>query len=217
MNPRFDKHQITKCYHNLDKAKEALSECRNAQNYNQFANSWADFLTRSGSIIHAIEGGSQATPQGRQWYGSIRKRDKNDELLSYMYQARNEVEHGRNTVIETAVPFPFGLVNPETNELEPFLTIDPNRAKVEKTDSGFILTWERNPKIMDEKKNWKLGIGIPRMGLALIPIIDSKFGTVFKVPTTHNGQQLNTKKPIEIGEIYISHLVSFIKEAESMS
>lgn len=206
----FSASAIPKCRDRLEKAREALFRCRNASDYAAFVSAWADFLIFSGAVIHAVEAGAQDTPQGRQWYGGIRRRDRADDLLRYMLQARNEEEHGRNLVSGYNAAPGVGVINPETSLLEPIANIDPSTTKVD--ENG----WETSHGPPYEPRGWKFGIGMVPTGPMLVPIRDSKFLQTYPPPSRHKGALLKVNTPIEVGEVYLTYLAELIDEAASL-
>ena len=210
----FDKSQLPKCYDRLNKAKESLFYCRSADSFDAFVSSWADFLMYCGAVIHAVEGGAQGTPQGRQWYGGIRKRDRSDELLMYMLQARNEEEHGRNKVMGENVMPGIGVVNPITQMLEPMGGVDYTSGELQE-DGTF--KYRRNLDDWERTKRWKIGIGHVPTGPVLVPVRDSKFLKVFPPPSNHKGKPLRANTPVALAEVYVSYLKDLIDEAAAIS
>lgn len=182
----FDPIQIPKCIDRMDKAREALFRCRNARTISEFNSHWASFIVYTGSILHAIEAGADATPQGRQWYGGKRRIGRSDPLLTYMYQSRNEEEHGTSPTTD-GVHFPMGFMDKETGEVD--LTPGPT-------------------------KNLVIGKG-PNL-FSLNTLVDKRFGTTFPPPIEHMGKPLHDNSPIAVADKYTAYLENLIDEAASL-
>ena len=209
MSVNFDRNLLPKCFRKLEQVKEALYHLRNANYLHEFSDAWSRYLTASGGVIHAVEGGAQISPQGRQWYGGIRRRDRADALCIYFLQARNEEEHGRNAVAGYN-PLPgIGVINPETQQLEPFVSWDPDTIEVASDGS-------MTGRQLRENKGWKIGIGSIPVGPILTSIRDSKFGNIFPPPIEHRGRRISNKSPVYLAEIYCIYLESLVQEAANL-
>lgn len=186
----LDPRTIKKCLHRLAKAKEALYRCRSAHSESDFVNSYGEFLIYTGAILHALEAGSKFTPQGMQWYGAKRRFGKNDELLMYMFQARNQEEHDVDDVSELR-PGQFQIGGPAIKNPD---------ARTEGISVG-----------------GQLLIQFTQGHRSLVPITDKRFKQTFPVPTSHLGKPLNTTDPVKIGEIYAAYLEQLVADAALLS
>lgn len=192
MGSTFSEEAIPKCLDRLEKAKEALFRSRNAHSAESFKNAFAEFLIWTGSVLHAIEAGSKETPQGRQWYGGVKRFGKGDELLRYMHQARNVEEH---TKAHAALMDPGATVigGPITPELDN----GGDRRTLAINGSVLFDVQGPNPKFL--------------------PLIDDRYNLLFSVPTMHLGKKLSSQQPIDVGALYLSYLETLIDEAASLA
>ena len=90
----MDKKGIIKAESRLRLAKKAASELSGAKTYEEFADAWYAFLVALKNIYTVLEQGAKASPQSRQWFGGKAAERRADELLQYLYEARNDDEHG---------------------------------------------------------------------------------------------------------------------------
>ena len=81
-------------------ASEALRDLNTADTYDQFFDAWFVFLTAWKSIYTTLEQGAKPSPQSMQWFGGKARERKNDALLQYLFQARNDEEHGLKRSVE---------------------------------------------------------------------------------------------------------------------
>lgn len=210
MGSYFDKRALLKCHDRLNKSREALFRCRNAKSIDDFYSQWASFVGFSGSVIHAVEAGSNDTPQARQWYGGVRRFCKADPLLLYMYQARNAEEHGTESVIAHN-PMPVvGRINPDTDSLEPMNLVD-GRTMVKNADGS--VTAQLIPGFSQSRADWNIGIGSVPTGPVLLPVYDKRFGNRFAPPTSHDGKELRDTSPLAIGELFLTFLEGLVDQA----
>lgn len=108
----------------------------------------------------------------------------------------------------------MGLINPETNLLEPFR--GANLATGEVQADGSIV-YQNDPNERERMKGWKIGIGAVPTGPVLVPVHDSKFDKRYPPPSTHKGKRLKVNTPVDIGEVYLYYLTELIEEAASLS
>lgn len=204
MNRPFNAAAIPKCRERISKAKAALYGCENAHNFAEFESHWNDLLIHCGGAINLIESGSRDTPQGRQWYGGIKREFNGDELLKYMFQARNAIEHDfRDVVWESNasmqsvcttggnINFEDGIPMWGSNEEIPFGSIvkNPDAAIIQITPSG--------PK--------------------LLAVENRKFGDIFRPPSMHLGRPIPEISPRAVGALYISYIESLLARAAELA
>lgn len=215
--PAFDLRLLPKCHDRLDKARRALFECRNASSDHDLLSAWASLLVSGVGVIHAIEAGSRGTPQGRQWMGKVRRDGRNDPLVSYMHQARNDEEHEADPAIVRPPNLPLCWVDPETGEFTPFFDgneFDYGNPKL--SEDGRAVTFGRYRRIREAGKR-RLVIGRSVDQLALRPLTDQRFKTVFLPPLEHQGKRVDNLGPVEIAELFVRYLEDLVDEAASIS
>lgn len=78
----------------LRTASNALNRLQTASDTEKFCDDWFVFLTAWKGIYTVLEQGSKVTPQSRQWFGAKKKQRRHDPLLYYLFEARNDEEHG---------------------------------------------------------------------------------------------------------------------------
>lgn len=60
----------------------------------RFRELWYIFLAAAKNVWTVLEQGSKASPQSKQWFGGKKNVRRADPLLQYMFEARNDDEHG---------------------------------------------------------------------------------------------------------------------------
>jgi len=91
---------LAKAKSRLRVAEKSLREIGESKTYEEFVDSWFTYLMAVKNIYTVLEQGAKSTPQDRQWFGAIKAKRKNDELLQYLFQARNDDGHGVNLVTD---------------------------------------------------------------------------------------------------------------------
>jgi hypothetical protein len=203
MTRPFNSAALPKCHDRLNKSKEAFGICRNAMRFGEFASGWAAFLIHTGSVINALEAGAQHTPQGRQWYGRIKREGRKDPLVSYMYQARNSEEHSTDN---TTHPEPGRFV------ISGDFTIERLVMQI-----GGVGTPGVSGRIRARPGGRPIAIEHTPSGPRLIPVVDSRFGTTFDVPKEHLGKPLQDDSPLAVAELYLEYLEDIVRKAEMLS
>lgn len=74
----------------MRKCFDDLCQC---SDFDTFNDTWFTFLTAYKSVYVAISQGA-ISPQSRQWLGARKKQRRNDDLLQWVFEARNDEEHG---------------------------------------------------------------------------------------------------------------------------
>lgn len=90
----MDRKALQKAESRLRIAKKAVADLESSKTFNDFSDNWYVFLTSAKNVYTVLEQGSKTSPQSRQWFGTKNKARKSDPLLQYLYEARNDDEHG---------------------------------------------------------------------------------------------------------------------------
>ena len=200
----MDPKAISKCKNRLRSAGRALDAIENAKSYDDLSDSWYFFISAWKGIYTILEQGAKISPQSRQWFGAKKKVRRNDPLLQYIYQARNDDEHGLNTATELApgyirinVSKPGEGGNLSVDEVR----IDKGRITVRgaKRDDGKPVCHEiRGPHAV------------------LVPVRD-RGGKTYAPPSMHMGHRLPDREPLTIAKAAYSYATALLSEAETYS
>jgi hypothetical protein len=85
---------LQKAIGRLQSAALALDALKAAEEDNDIADRWVDFITAWKATYSKVEQAAKSTPQERQWWGRVKAEGKADPLLRYIFAARNDEEHG---------------------------------------------------------------------------------------------------------------------------
>ena len=149
----------------------------------QFQVHWLDFLVQWKGAYMKVQQAAKDTPQEIQWFGDVNRERKADPLLRYLYEARNDGEHGiddsarHSGVKYTGKTFGtwFKLL---TNE-----------------DDSLLLNAEGKPTIIDQNGEVKeIEVTAPESRLVEVKEFDGK--RVVPPPTSHLGQAMEPKPHI---------------------
>lgn len=167
---------------------------RSAHEFSEFAAAWTGFLHALDRAWNKLEAlAPQAGSRFKPWAGSHRNRRTNDELLCYLWHARNVDEHTLQEVVEHQ-PGSFSFLLPASPAKDlyiEYLEIDGPSIKYRGSQPPRI---EVTP---------------PRV--ALLPVTDR--GVQFDVPRVHLGKGISEGNPIEAAELGLRYYSNAIDEA----
>lgn len=165
-----------------------------------FTDLWFGFLTAFKSTYTALEQGSKTSPQSMQWFGAKSRQRRSDELLQYLYQARNDEEHGLDQGTR-AVPgrMTLQVTVPESLQIDLFsVQVESGVARL--ADGQLAKVIERqSPHIV------------------LVPVRDRDKAKVHPVPTRHFGQPIEDQSPLNIAQLALAYLTEMVNEVEGLS
>jgi len=193
---------ITKARSRLIAARAALWGLPACRDYNLFAAKWYLFLAAFKSVYTALEQGAKTSPQSRQWFGVKRKQRRSDPLLQYLYQARDDDEHGLNPVTER-VPARLSIGEGGPDNTLQFDVSGPAGlgGALQATDGdGKPVPFEYAPAHAQ-----------------LIRVHGRDKTNTYDPPEEHLGVKLASKLPAAVGELAAAYLEELITEAETLA
>jgi hypothetical protein len=190
---------IAKAKERLTTAKTLIERIENCRTYQEFKSEWYLFLVTTKNIYTTLQIGSKTSAKSSQWYGAKIVFHENDELLQYLYIARNDAEHG----------------------LSPGTEYVPGELILGVTGHGLSNAFMLNGSIGTGLRATSLdglpiGVKETRPHAKLITVTD-KGGNKFAPPTSHLGQPITDRSPLAIARLASSYLESLIREAETLS
>lgn len=213
----MDTRALEKAKDRLRLAKSAVENLRSCKTYQEFFDQWYVFLTSSKNIYTVLEQGSKSTPQSRQWFGKVKSLRKSDQLLQYLFEARNDEEHG----------------------LGESLRLQPARTTIGVAGAGasndIMLNGGpfRNVRVTNFNKAVQFEGGVPE-GVTVhsldskpVKILRTPASTVlvevnargnrkYAPPTSHMTKEVLDKSPLGVATLAISYYEILLKEAEAL-
>lgn len=195
----MDPRAIDKAKRRLNSARKAMEELKTCRDLEQFHETWFAFLTAAKSIYTALETGSKiSSPQSRQWFGGKQRERREDALLQYVYQARNDEEHGLDTQAEMS-PGYFGIRVKRGYSTSIVGSMKDGVFTFASTD-GKPMLLETMPEHISLKA------------------VTGRGGEIFRPPNTHLGQRIDFGfMPLPVAEKAIAYLASMVAEAEQLA
>lgn len=171
----------------------------------------------SKGVYTTLEQGAKISPQSRQWFGRKNQERRNDELLRYISEARNDAEHG----VEQGVEFKRQSLS----------------LGVSDKNSSRIMQDQWGNTFINCGTAWTIDGGHPEMkNLPILTPLDGKpiksvhqpdrivlksvmdrSRKVYPPPTTHLKRQIESNSPLEISSLTVKYLEALLEEAKLLS
>jgi hypothetical protein len=200
----MDSKAITKARSRLRVAQKALDELPQCTDYQTFTDTWYTFLVAAKNVYTVLQQGSKVSPQSKQWFGAKQQFRKNDELLQYLFQSRNDDEHGLEEVtrlkpgsIAVGVAQP-GFSNSMTLTNIRFENGNLSIGSMESHDGKPILTQVTQPQ-------------------AVLAGVNGPGPVTFPPPTYHLGSAIGDMSPLGVGRLGFTYLTSLVDEAGTLA
>jgi hypothetical protein len=196
----MDPKAIVKARQRLQLATDKLREAENASNYDSFSGAWYFFLIAAKNVYTTLEQGSKVSAQSRQWFGGKKNERKSDPLLQYLFQARDDDEHGLEDVT-THHPgmTAFGVAAPGFSRA---VSIKASTDAAGKLTVHKLESRDQKPILIHH---------IPPHAV-LKPVI-GRGNIAYNPPTTHMGAALPDSLPITVGKAARAYLETLVSDA----
>ena len=187
---------IEKARKRLSLAEAHLGGIGDAANFSDFEEAWYQFLVAANSIESVLGFGCRSDNKTRPWFGQKISQRRNDELLSYMHQARNVDEHG---------------IEPTAEHVEGSIGIGANGPLHIRS---LVIDENGNIKIDADTSKGDLIINVIHPHVRLIPVVDERYNVTFHPPKEHLGQPLTDNSPFNVARLWLAYLSALVDEAE---
>lgn len=196
----MDPRAIQQAQLRLHTCRGVLIDIRDAKTYQDFVGRWYLFLMSWKGVYTSLEQGSKNSAQSRQWFGAKKAERRSDELLQYMFEARNSDEHDLEEV--TALR-PGGLgIGTRGFGLSKSIRIDGT------TGPGGVL----RITALDG-----LPVGVvhhpPR---PVLRAVNARGDRVIPPPTRHKGTLLPNQEPLTVATLALAYAEALVAEAASL-
>lgn len=200
----MDVAAVAKAKGRLRIAAQAIKDLEECATFQEFSDTWYIFLMSWNGVFNCLEQGSKASATSRQWFARKKAARKGDPLLSYIFQARHDDEHGISRVLDESsgsLIFEVPDVGVEGRQLSTLIdrrngTLD---ITVTRPDGGPIrLVHIQNP------------------GIALRHVT-ARGGIIHAPPITHLGNPLSDLSPLSVGRLALAFATAVAAEAEAIS
>lgn len=199
----MDRRAVIKAKQRLQMVEQIIERMQACANFEEFDAVWYQFLTAAKNIYTVLEIGSKVSPRSRQWFGSIVSQRRKDPLLQYVFQARNDTEHG----------------------LEPILSIVQQAMGVTVAYSGSDFSVEFNMRVDEKGKLFVEDISSDSrepaaqfeiIGIKLADVHD-RANTTYAPPRHHLGLALSGNSPTIVAVLTHEYLSKIVVSAEALA
>lgn len=197
----MDPKALIKAQSRLRIAQKTLTEIADSQSYEEFTDLWYTFLVAAKNVYTTLEQGAKVSAQSRQWFGAKKNERRQDPLLQYMFQARDDAEHGIEAVTELVEGNLFIGITSDGPTNGPVI----RTMEMREDGTVFIDGVQRDPSaaIRETPSTAKL---VPVVGRGHI---------VYPPPSHHLGKQLEDQGPFHVAKLTLDYLQTLVAEAES--
>lgn len=185
---------ITKPWEQLQKASLGIDKIKGSNSLDEYEDHWKDFLHNLERAWNKLTSHLKRSPKFQGWNrrGQVERLRKQDELLSYLINARGADEHSIEDITKKEAG---GIgINPAQGNS---LTI--NQLVI---DNGNI-SFDADRPVKIEFISGKI---------RLLPITNR--GREYKVPAKHLGKDIASTDPAKLAELALEFYKNYFKEAE---
>lgn len=203
----MDTKALAKCNIRLAVAEKAVADLRQWKSFAEFDVAWFTFLSAWKAIYTSLEQGAKGHQKSTQWFGLRNKARREDELLQYLYQARNDDTHGLEELAQK-VPggFAFGKAIDPTKPVYIHNMIINSVGDVTKITVDGATNFDPSVEVIPPKA-------------ILLPVRDRDkiSGKTYLPPSSHLGKPLTDNSPLSVAELGLSYVKALIEDARSLA
>ncbi len=177
----------------LSKAAKAIDGMEGAATLEDFEEQWKTFLQRLERSFNKAQAHFKKSPKWDSWWGKYKALRNNDELLSYLINARGAEEHSVEEIVSRVGG---GLV------------ISPAFGNALVINKMII----SNGAIAEFKSPHPVRVDFLPQRTKLLPVLNR--GRTYGVPTKHLGLPIDSQNVIEIANMGIKFYDEFLIAAE---
>lgn len=214
----MDRRAVEKAESRLRIAQKALAGLEESQNYRDFADQWHVFLTSAKGVYTVLEQGAKVSPQSRQWFVAKKTIRKNDPLLQYIFEARNDDEHGLGTSVN---------LQPERHEIgmagegcSSSIRLDGGpfqNVHISGGHTALVIEGAPPPGLRVTSLDNKPILSRHKPAAPILVEITARGNRKYAPPTSHLGHQLGDTSPLHVAKVAVDYLSGLVKEAAGLA
>lgn len=195
----MDVRAVEKARKRFRSAYQAIDRMKLSKSFDDFSVDWCNFLYSWKAIYTALEQGAKISEGSKKWFCEKKKERLDIYLLNYLFQARNDEEHGLDCSL--------------MEDAESYLW------EFEKTCSGGEAVELRVNPVTGEKYAWcaenPMKLVQRTNGPTLTAVKDSK-GRIWAAPIGFKNKPCDMT-PIGVAEVALEYIENVIREAKELS
>ena len=196
-------------------ARTSLAQLVDADDITTFAAHWYNFLTAAKNVYTILGVGSKSSPQSAQWFGAKTAHRRSDPLLQYLFQARDDDEHGLEIPVEEKHPISqLGVAGPGfSNE------VHIQGPSIDVIAKGFGVAAHIEGRHNPARFTARALDGRPAQNritprhIALRPVT-GRGDKTYVPPREHLRRKLEDTSPIAVARLGLAYLEEMVREAE---
>ena len=178
-------------------AQKAVGDLEACRDYETFTQIWFTFLNASKSVYTVLEQGAKASARSRQWFGAKAEERRRDPLLQYVYQARNNEEHG---LLSSSEHVPGSLaIGVNKPGFSAQIRFDTDASK------GLVATSLDGKPVLIEQT-------LPHVKLIRVHGRDAA-REIYDPPEMHGGLKIADTSPLGVAKLMVTYLAAMVSEA----
>lgn len=204
---------MTKAQNRLSSAKISIIGFAEAKTYSQMSHHWWQFLHAVKTVYNVIEKSCKSDARTVEWLASVHKLRMSDQLLKYIWEARNDDEHGLKDAIERT---PGGMAYGVSLPGERASMRDQFGNTYIDNIGGAVFVSGANPNSIAPYKFASLdgkpirNVFVPE-NCVLVSVTDKK-GIKYDPPLEHLGNPIVDRSPLSIGRMTTKYLEDLLQE-----
>jgi hypothetical protein len=183
----------------LDEAERGILEMKSARTRTDFTHGWIRFVDSvEEAFTRIFKDGCSTFTKFQPWIGAIDAERKGDELLSYVYQARHQSQHGGLVLVwgDPSVQLAVGFNG----------TIKSLRILTDGTFEADATPLPGAPEIFRI---------VYFTGEAALGVIENRrHNQTFPAPTTHLGSALGVVSPVDAANLCLAYYRDVVRKAK---
>lgn len=207
---------IEKAKSRLRVAQKAVAELKLCQTFGDFTDTWYVVLTSSKNVYTVLEQGAKGSPRSMQWFGAKKQIRKSDPLLQYMFEARNDDEHGLGSAVELKPElYEIGVSDPRSSNRIHLNGGPFSDVFIEGTTTAVAFEGGPPPANLRVTSLDGKPVRIRRTpATTILTPVSARGHRTYPPPTHHLGQPIKDTSPIAIAELNVAYLERLLGEAE---
>ncbi|TCQ02180.1 hypothetical protein [Sphingomonas sp. PP-CC-3A-396] len=202
----MDRKAIEKALVRLHAMARAIGDMASVSSPLEFSSDWYVFITAANGVYEVLKAGVAGDAPAEAWFRSVVEQVEADELLKYMYEARNDEEHG--------------LVRSVVNQTESVGVIVPANVGDFDVECQITMGEDGVATISEWKSSLPAGVAeyLVKDEMILAPVSAKARKRMtpkqYDPPSFHNGSPLSGRSPLQAARLTYTYLRQVVSQAE---
>lgn len=215
----MERKALIKAQSRLRNAQVAVEQLAASNSSDEYYDAWSTFIHNAKGIYTVLQQGAKINPKSNQWFGTKNSFRRNDELLRYVSEARNDDEHGIEPIMEQKPDEMLVGVN-EPGASRTFRDAYGNTV----SGAGGAAYRFVGPNSDREAIRWQIRPtdGLPVKSVfhpagVYLKAVHDRSKVRYEPPKKHRGLDLKSGTPLEVASLTLTYLKELVEEAEKLA